>query len=111
MLRRPVRKRVISRFDVLRDANDPCTFQLYEVYVDRAAQQAHLASTHFAAWKEAVLDVFAGRSIQNLRPCISRRLYSTTSFRVRHRRPWTMSSPGVPDVLVGEGDRPAPPSH
>ena len=52
------------RFDVLRDANDPCTFQLYEVYVDRAAQQAHLASTHFAAWKEAVLDVFAGRSIQ-----------------------------------------------
>ena len=52
------------RFDVLRDVNDPCTFQLYEVYVDSEAQKAHLASAHFEAWKTAVLDVFTGRSIQ-----------------------------------------------
>lgn len=52
------------RFDVLRDAADPCTFQLYEVYVDRPAQQAHLASAHFVAWKEAVKDVFVDRSFQ-----------------------------------------------
>ena len=32
------------RFDLLRDAADPCTFLLYEVYVDRQAQQAHLAA-------------------------------------------------------------------
>ena len=50
------------RFDVLRDANNPCCFQLYEVYVDRQAQQAHLASHHFAAWKEAVQHVFSDRS-------------------------------------------------
>ena len=50
------------RFDLLRDASDPCTFQLYEVYASREAQQAHLASAHFDAWKEAVQGVFAGRS-------------------------------------------------
>lgn len=54
------------RFDLLRDAEDPCSFQLYEVYVDRAAQQAHLASAHFAAWREAVQGVFAGRSFHKL---------------------------------------------
>ena len=52
------------RFDVLRDADDPCAFQLYEVYVDRDAQQAHLGSAHFKEWKNAVLDCFASRSIQ-----------------------------------------------
>ena len=50
------------RFDLLRDASDPCTFQLYEVYESREAQQAHLASAHFDAWKDAVQGVFAGRS-------------------------------------------------
>ena len=52
------------RFDVLRDADDPCTFQLYEVYIDRDAQQDHLDSAHFKEWKNAVLDCFDGRSIQ-----------------------------------------------
>ena len=51
------------RFDLLADASDPCTFQLYEVYVDRPAQAAHLASAHFEAWKAAVKGVFAGASI------------------------------------------------
>ena len=50
------------RFDVLRDASDPCRFQLYEVYVDKTAQQAHLASEHFKAWLVAVRDVFSDRS-------------------------------------------------
>jgi len=52
------------RFDVLRDPEDPACFVLYEVYTDKEAQQAHLASSHFAAWREAVSDVFAGRTIQ-----------------------------------------------
>ena len=52
------------RFDLLKDASKPCTFQLYEVYVDRAAQQSHLASVHFLAWKEAVQGVFEKASIQ-----------------------------------------------
>ncbi|MEC8381766.1 MAG: putative quinol monooxygenase [Myxococcota bacterium] len=51
------------RFDFLKDSSDPCTFQLYEVYLDQAAQREHLASAHFAAWKTAVDGVFAGRSI------------------------------------------------
>ena len=51
------------RFDLLQDSEDPYTFQLYEAYIDRAAQKAHLASTHFATWKDAVKDVFADRSI------------------------------------------------
>ena len=50
------------RFDFLRDAEDPCCFQLYEAYVDRQAQQTHLASAHFVAWKEAVQHVFSDRS-------------------------------------------------
>ena len=56
------------RFDVLRDASDPRSFQLYEVYVDREAQQAHLASAHFLAWKSAVQDVFADRAIRRFEP-------------------------------------------
>lgn len=54
------------RFDVLRDTKDPCTFLLYEVYVDRQAQQAHLASAHFATWREAVQGVFADRAFHKL---------------------------------------------
>ena len=52
------------RFDVLKDAANPCAFQLYEVYVDRAAQQAHLATPHFSSWKEAVKGIFEKASIQ-----------------------------------------------
>ena len=51
------------RFDLLQNSQDPFSFQLYEVYVDQAAQKIHLASTHFATWKETVNDVFADRSI------------------------------------------------
>ena len=52
------------RFDLLKDSSKPCVFQLYEVYVDRAAQQSHLASAHFVAWKKAVQGVFENASIQ-----------------------------------------------
>ena len=52
------------RFDLLKDPSNPCVFQLYEVYVDRDAQQSHLASAHFASWKEAVKGVFERVSIQ-----------------------------------------------
>ena len=56
------------RFDLLRDASEPGTFLLYEAYVDKDAQRAHLASAHFAAWKASVEGVFAGRSIQRVEP-------------------------------------------
>ena len=54
------------RFDLLRDADDSCCFFLYEAYLNREAQQAHLSSTHFTTWKETVQDMFSGRSIQRL---------------------------------------------
>lgn len=54
------------RFDVLRDIDDPCQFQLYEAYEDREAHQAHLTSAHFVAWRDAVHDVFTDRSIHKL---------------------------------------------
>ena len=54
------------RFDLLQDSTDPCCFLLYEVYVDREAQQAHLASEHFAIWKEAVQGIFTDRSFRKL---------------------------------------------
>jgi quinol monooxygenase YgiN len=38
------------RFDVLRDNVDPLKFYFYEVYKDKAAQQAHRQMPHFAKW-------------------------------------------------------------
>lgn len=54
------------RFDVLSSPTDPHRFILYEVYVDKAAQQAHLASDHFQAWKAAVRGAIAKASIRRL---------------------------------------------
>ena len=47
------------RFDVLRDNDDPLKFYFYEVYRDKAAQQAHREMPHYAMWakfKERGLD-------------------------------------------------------
>ena len=38
------------RFDVLRHDDDPLKFTFYEVYKDKAAQQAHRQMPHFAKW-------------------------------------------------------------
>jgi len=38
------------QFDVCVAADDPSTIFLYEVYADRAAFDAHLASSHFKAF-------------------------------------------------------------
>jgi quinol monooxygenase YgiN len=42
------------RFDVIQDEEDPTTLYFYEVYRDEEAFQAHLASSHFATFREAV---------------------------------------------------------
>jgi (4S)-4-hydroxy-5-phosphonooxypentane-2,3-dione isomerase len=42
------------QFDVCGAPDDPATIFLYEVYVDRAAFDAHLASPHFRAFDAAV---------------------------------------------------------
>lgn len=42
------------RFDVLRDAQDPCAFKLYEVWDDDAAIAAHREAPHYKEWSEAM---------------------------------------------------------
>jgi (4S)-4-hydroxy-5-phosphonooxypentane-2,3-dione isomerase len=42
------------RFDVLRQADEPNRFLLYEVYRDEAAMMAHKDTAHYARWAEAV---------------------------------------------------------
>jgi (4S)-4-hydroxy-5-phosphonooxypentane-2,3-dione isomerase len=47
------------RFDLLRQADDPTRFILYESYVDEAAAKAHKDTPHYAAWREATAEMFA----------------------------------------------------
>lgn len=47
------------RFDVLRRTDDPCSFFLYEVFVDQAAVEAHKQTAHYHRWREAVTDMMA----------------------------------------------------
>jgi len=44
------------RFDVLRSADDPTLFMLYEVYVSAEAVDAHKATAHYLKWRETVAD-------------------------------------------------------
>jgi autoinducer 2-degrading protein len=47
------------RFDLLRQAEEPNRFVLYEFYVDEAAAKAHKETAHYAAWRERTADMFA----------------------------------------------------
>ena len=42
------------RYDVLRSADDPNHFTLYEVYRDAAAMAAHRETPHYQQWAAAV---------------------------------------------------------
>jgi autoinducer 2-degrading protein len=46
------------RFDLLRLADDPTRFVLYEWYADEDAAKAHRETAHYAAWREATADWF-----------------------------------------------------
>ena len=52
------------QFDVLTDAAKPDAVFLYELYTDRAAFDAHLASAHFRSFDAAVADMIANKDIQ-----------------------------------------------
>ena len=47
------------RFDLLRQADDPTRFVLYEWYVDQAAALAHRDTPHYLAWREQTAGMFA----------------------------------------------------
>ena len=42
------------RFDVLRSADDPARFVLYEAYADADAARAHKETDHYARWRDLV---------------------------------------------------------
>jgi autoinducer 2-degrading protein len=42
------------RFDVLRSAEDPTRFVLYEAFASPAAVEAHRATAHYKEWRAAV---------------------------------------------------------
>jgi len=52
--RNTVREPGNLRFDVLQQLDDPNRFMLYEVYRDESGMNAHKATPHYAAWRDAV---------------------------------------------------------
>lgn len=52
------------QFDVLRNTGAPETVFLYELYANRAAFNAHLASTHFQSFDTAVAPMIASKDVQ-----------------------------------------------
>ncbi len=52
------------RFDVLQPEDDDGAITLYEIYHDRAAFDAHLATAHFAAFDAAVKAMVRGRAVR-----------------------------------------------
>ncbi len=52
------------RFDVCTDPARPGKVFLYELYTDRAAFDAHLASEHFLAFDQAVAPLLRAKSIR-----------------------------------------------
>jgi autoinducer 2-degrading protein len=55
------------QFDVTLDPLDSASIFLYEVYVDRAAFDAHVASEHFAAFDEVTRDMVARKTVRVFR--------------------------------------------
>ena len=54
------------RFDVCQDPEAPHHIFLYEVYDDRAAFEAHLASAHFKAFDAATADMLVAKKVRAL---------------------------------------------
>lgn len=52
------------QFDVLSDPSRPDQVFLYELYSDRAAFDAHLASSHFKVFDAATSAMIAGKDVQ-----------------------------------------------
>ena len=44
------------RFDFIQQADDPCSFMLYEAYESEAAAADHKNTAHYNRWRDAVAD-------------------------------------------------------
>jgi (4S)-4-hydroxy-5-phosphonooxypentane-2,3-dione isomerase len=47
------------RFDLIRKADDPCSFMLYEAYESEEAAANHKTTIHYLKWRDAVQDYMA----------------------------------------------------
>jgi len=47
------------RFDILRDAENPAKFVLYEAYETEEAAAAHKNTVHYLKWRDTVIDWMA----------------------------------------------------
>ena len=56
------------QFDVCQDLSQPNRIYLYEVYKDENAFQAHLETSHYLRWREAVKDLLDETSVS--RRCV-----------------------------------------
>jgi quinol monooxygenase YgiN len=54
------------QFDVCRDPDAPHRIFLYETYDDRAAFEAHLASSHFRNFDTATTDMVVSKDVRTL---------------------------------------------
>lgn len=57
--RHSVQEPGIARFDVIQQADDPTRFVLVEIYRTAEAPAEHKATTHYAAWRDAVAEMMA----------------------------------------------------
>lgn len=49
----------VARFDVVQQADDPTRFVLVEAYKTAEAPAQHKETAHYAAWRDAVVDMMA----------------------------------------------------
>ena len=47
------------RFDITRQADDPCRFMIYEVFESLEAIDAHKNTSHYLTWRDTVKDFMA----------------------------------------------------
>lgn len=58
------------RFEVYRVADDPTRFVLFEAYRDVAAREAHWATPHFLAYRDATADLITDRAASIYEPVV-----------------------------------------
>jgi quinol monooxygenase YgiN len=58
--RNSVRERLVARFDVAQQEDDPTRFVLVEAYRSPEGHAAHRETRHYQAWRDAVAPMMAG---------------------------------------------------
>lgn len=59
LVRDSLKAQTLLRLEVMQEKDDPTHFRLLEVYADKEARVAQLASPHFTQWRDTVFNFFA----------------------------------------------------